>query len=350
MKGSAERTQEELEFLNACLLSISYFQEFEKNLEHDTKMEVMRELTFKFYKKGDFVFHAGDLGRHFFMLLKGSVFVLIKNRNEPRNSIQSTPGTLPTPRKSMQLPERFVSPSSGLKVETRGSIDINSSPNNSRKDQYQPLQNSPALENASPVMVNNELQTSMADSGSPERISEKNSPAVFNFQEKIMDTNSDASSTRGRHRALAHVVKRALQKTQSVDAPPAVETRKSAFRPELSDQPKLTPTRHSLDPRRSSSKRNQRNSMEIQPTSSKSSLHNEEEEPFISDKKLKTHYSRYTHVATLESPNYFGEIALEKSIPRYIFELIFLQVTSNSLLERLRSSAEKIAIWRFCEQ
>ena len=63
------RTDDDLFFLNNCLIAISYFSEFEKNLENETKKEVMKELRYQRFKKGDIVFHAGKKQLLFLYLL-----------------------------------------------------------------------------------------------------------------------------------------------------------------------------------------------------------------------------------------------------------------------------------------
>ena len=44
----------------------------------------------------------------------------------------------------------------------------------------------------------------------------------------------------------------------------------------------------------------------------------DEDLPYISEAQLKSQYPRYALVATLHGPDYFGEVALEQSCPRYI--------------------------------
>lgn len=57
---------------------IKFFSEIKNELPEETIMKLHREIRLEYYTSSSVVFHLGDMARKFYIILRGSVYVLIK--------------------------------------------------------------------------------------------------------------------------------------------------------------------------------------------------------------------------------------------------------------------------------
>lgn len=79
-KSNEKRTQEEVEMLVVLIKNIEFFRE--RNIREKYYPEIVSCLKLQRYRYHQFVFHKGDEGKHFFIILKGTVSVCLPHREK----------------------------------------------------------------------------------------------------------------------------------------------------------------------------------------------------------------------------------------------------------------------------
>ena len=81
-KPLEQRTDEDIfEKLIPMIKNVSFFKQEDELSNQDLKF-IAEKLKFKFIPENNFVFRQGDHGDSFYIIIKGSVSVLIKAKND----------------------------------------------------------------------------------------------------------------------------------------------------------------------------------------------------------------------------------------------------------------------------
>jgi len=72
------RTPQEITVLHKAFHEIKFFKESQNLLDEISYEKIFQSLTLETYYPGDKIFHYGDVGRKFYIIIQGSVFVLLK--------------------------------------------------------------------------------------------------------------------------------------------------------------------------------------------------------------------------------------------------------------------------------
>ena len=81
-KNPLTREPEELNFLKNVFSYIPFFQHFQKDFNEETYLLLIRKLRYEYGKKERKIFNYGDMGRKFYIILSGGVYVLVP-KNQP---------------------------------------------------------------------------------------------------------------------------------------------------------------------------------------------------------------------------------------------------------------------------
>lgn len=81
-----KRTQEEVDLLISVFSYISFFQNFQKEFDEETYLELLKKLRYEYGKKNRKIFNYGDMGRKFYIILNGEVSVLVPQNNDSNKS------------------------------------------------------------------------------------------------------------------------------------------------------------------------------------------------------------------------------------------------------------------------
>lgn len=81
-KTNVSRTEfENLRLKNTFTHSFSFFSKIEAEGSEQTIFDLIQEITYEYYPKRKTVFEIGDFGSKFFLILKGSAYVLIREKD-----------------------------------------------------------------------------------------------------------------------------------------------------------------------------------------------------------------------------------------------------------------------------
>ena len=84
-KDPEVRTSNEIQFLEKKMHNFAFFKQIQQKIPPEYYLELFKELRFEAHQKNSTVFLFGDIGKKMFIILKGSVFVLV-----PKIKVQKT--------------------------------------------------------------------------------------------------------------------------------------------------------------------------------------------------------------------------------------------------------------------
>ena len=80
-KGTGKRSDQDIKYLFSYLKYNDFFHNLGRNKDKSTLDQCFRCMALEFHPKNDFVFHFGQKGDKFYVLLKGEVKVMVPNEN-----------------------------------------------------------------------------------------------------------------------------------------------------------------------------------------------------------------------------------------------------------------------------
>ena len=88
-KNPESRSEKDLNILAPYIKEIPFFKA--RNIEGSHLNDICSELRYEQYSAGEFVFHLGDYGDRFYVILKGKVRVLINNTTSKKKKKKKVP-------------------------------------------------------------------------------------------------------------------------------------------------------------------------------------------------------------------------------------------------------------------
>lgn len=85
MKPAKQRNDEETRFLKDAFSSIKFFIEVHEEIPNELLMKLYKELRHEFYARRGKVFEIGDKGTKFYIILKGTAYVLLRKEGFTEN-------------------------------------------------------------------------------------------------------------------------------------------------------------------------------------------------------------------------------------------------------------------------
>lgn len=76
-KDPNNRKTHEIKFMESQLRDLRFFQEIRLKISFDLYMELFKEMRFELHNKDDVIFKYGDVGKKMYIILKGSVYILV---------------------------------------------------------------------------------------------------------------------------------------------------------------------------------------------------------------------------------------------------------------------------------
>eukprot|EP01017_Pseudomicrothorax_dubius_P025299 TRINITY_DN2714_c0_g1_i11.p1 TRINITY_DN2714_c0_g1~~TRINITY_DN2714_c0_g1_i11.p1 ORF type:complete len:208 (-),score=40.99 TRINITY_DN2714_c0_g1_i11:1384-2007(-) len=95
-----KRSEKEVLFLCQALTNIKFIQDMRAELNEDIFLDLFRQLRYELLPKGKTLFQHGDLGRNWYLILQGCVFVVVpkkKLRKAITQEIQEEAVQIPRP-------------------------------------------------------------------------------------------------------------------------------------------------------------------------------------------------------------------------------------------------------------
>ena len=80
MRDKYTKTPGDLELLHSAFDRFLFFQDLQSKMGVEAMLPLYKELTYEKLSARQIVFNLGDLGRKFYIILKGSVYVLVKKK------------------------------------------------------------------------------------------------------------------------------------------------------------------------------------------------------------------------------------------------------------------------------
>jgi len=77
-KSAMARTKEELLFLQKAFADIKFFMDISTKLDHACLLHLFKKLNIERFSAGQKIFSQGEVGTKFYIIIKGSTFVLVK--------------------------------------------------------------------------------------------------------------------------------------------------------------------------------------------------------------------------------------------------------------------------------
>lgn len=77
-KPANTKTEAEISTLMQSFEDIKFFSEIKNELPEEALMKLHREIRLEYFPQNNVVFHFGDLARKFYIILRGSVYVLLQ--------------------------------------------------------------------------------------------------------------------------------------------------------------------------------------------------------------------------------------------------------------------------------
>ena len=63
--------------MDSCFQKLRFFKQKKEELEDVNYQTLLKEIGYKFQKKGEVVIRRGEIGRTYFVVLRGEVFVMV---------------------------------------------------------------------------------------------------------------------------------------------------------------------------------------------------------------------------------------------------------------------------------
>ncbi|KAM3128137.1 hypothetical protein pb186bvf_019783, partial [Paramecium bursaria] len=79
-KETLSRTQIDIDKIRLAFFRFKFFQELEKQMGPEIVTNLYKQLSYEVAQERQTIFHLGDIGRKFYIILRGSVWVLIKQK------------------------------------------------------------------------------------------------------------------------------------------------------------------------------------------------------------------------------------------------------------------------------
>ncbi|CAD8180976.1 unnamed protein product [Paramecium octaurelia] len=79
-KDQSVRTNQEVDIVRKAFISFKFFQDLEQQMGQEMVSNLYRQLSYETIKARQVVFNLGDIGRKFYIILSGSVWVLIQKK------------------------------------------------------------------------------------------------------------------------------------------------------------------------------------------------------------------------------------------------------------------------------
>ncbi len=89
-KNSKQRTEEEAKFLEEAFHTIKFFTEVKEEISQELILKLYKELKHEFFTKKSRVFEIGDPGSKFYIILKGSVYVLLEKSGFKKDDVEES--------------------------------------------------------------------------------------------------------------------------------------------------------------------------------------------------------------------------------------------------------------------
>ena len=87
-KNSKQRTEDEAKFLEEAFHTIKFFVEVNDEISQELILKLYKELKHEFFKKRSKVFEIGDPGSKFYIILKGSIYVLLEKSGFKKDDVE----------------------------------------------------------------------------------------------------------------------------------------------------------------------------------------------------------------------------------------------------------------------
>lgn len=77
-KNKKYKTQKELDLLRLAFAQFSFFKNLEAEMGVEHVQQLYKELEYEKMNSRDVVFHLGDIGKKFYIILRGTVWILVR--------------------------------------------------------------------------------------------------------------------------------------------------------------------------------------------------------------------------------------------------------------------------------